>query len=119
MEVRAFKAPDENSFKGMLSLIDGVEISGTNEDGYEELGRLLGEEGIMSYPKPPNLIQKLIEAQSYWDKSAVVMDFFAGSGTTAQAVFQANALDGGNRKEGKGELIFMNFITGKLSMNNF
>lgn len=98
IQVRAFKTPDENSFKGILSLINGVEISATNEDGYEELTKLLGSEGVMSYPKPLNYIKHLVLAQSHWDKSSVVLDFFAGSSTTAHAVLSANAADGGERR---------------------
>ena len=56
-----------------------------------------------SYPKPVSLIKYLIDL--YYDykneefnKDIVVMDFFAGSGTTGQAVLELNELDGGNRR---------------------
>lgn len=47
------------------------------------------------YPKPVNLIKKLI---SMIDDEFVILDFFSGSATTAHAVMQLNAEDGGNRK---------------------
>ncbi|MBF0442496.1 MAG: site-specific DNA-methyltransferase [Oligoflexales bacterium] len=48
-----------------------------------------------STPKPVKLIKKLVE--SFDNKNAVVLDFFAGSGVTAQAVYELNREDGGNR----------------------
>lgn len=57
----------------------------------------LAEMGIQfTYPKPVRLIQYLISILD--DDSATVLDFFAGSGTTAHAVAKLNAEDGGNRK---------------------
>lgn len=97
-QVRAFKAPDPDAHKGVLSFINGVENSATNEDGYEQLRDLLGSEGIMSYPKPTKFIELLIKAQSYWDKDSVILDFFSGSATTAHAVMSVNAEDGGKRR---------------------
>lgn len=47
------------------------------------------------YPKPIELIKKLIS--TYYSKNATVLDFFAGSGTTGQAVLELNRQDGGNR----------------------
>uniref|UniRef100_UPI00404B42DC site-specific DNA-methyltransferase n=3 Tax=Flavobacterium sp. TaxID=239 RepID=UPI00404B42DC len=48
-----------------------------------------------SYPKPTLLLRHLIETV---DKNEIIVDFFAGSGTTGDAVMQLNAEDGGNRK---------------------
>lgn len=69
---------------------------GSNEDGEEELRTILGAKGILDYPKPKKLIQKLIA--SVRDKDAVILDFFAGSGTTAQSVMELNQVDGGTRR---------------------
>lgn len=69
---------------------------GTNEDANEELRLLLGEQNLLDYPKPVHLIAKLI--CSVRDENAVVCDFFAGSGTTGQAVMTINAIDSGNRR---------------------
>ncbi|WP_227369009.1 site-specific DNA-methyltransferase [Halomonas sp. M20] len=97
-QIRAFKAPDENSFKGLSSLIDGVEFGATNEAGYEQLKWLLEAEGIMSYPKPFQYIEILLDAAAHWDHDALVMDFFSGSSTTGHAVMSLNSKDGGNRR---------------------
>ncbi len=57
----------------------------------------LAELGVQfSYPKPVNLVKYLISILD--DPTATVLDFFAGSGTTAHAVAKLNAEDGGNRK---------------------
>jgi adenine-specific DNA-methyltransferase len=69
---------------------------GTNEDGNEELARLLGN-GIFDFPKPASLAQKLVEIASRHG-SGFVLDFFCGSGTTGHAVLAQNAKDGGSRR---------------------
>jgi len=69
---------------------------GSNEDGEEELRQLLEAKGLMDFPKPRKLIEKL--CVSIRDADAIVLDFFAGSGTTAHAVMHLNSLDNGNRK---------------------
>ena len=69
---------------------------GTNEDANEELRQILGEQNVFSYPKPTSLIAKLL--CSVRDNSSIVLDFFAGSGTTAHAAFLLNLLDDGTRR---------------------
>jgi len=69
---------------------------GTNEDANDELMRLLGQQYVFDYSKPTRLIGKLI--QSVCKNYCIIMDFFSGSGTTADAVMQLNAADGGKRK---------------------
>lgn len=56
---------------------------------------ILGQE-LRAYPKPIGLVQHLVEQFS--DKDSLILDSFAGSGTTAHAVLAANARDGGNRR---------------------
>lgn len=51
---------------------------------------------IFDYPKPLNLIKHLLSIHS--NKDAIILDFFAGSGTTGQAVLELNNEDGGKRK---------------------
>ena len=65
--------------------------------GAEYLKSLFGEKETFSTPKPVKLIKEIIRAASN-NKSCIVLDYFAGSGTTAQAVLDLNAEDGGNRK---------------------
>lgn len=66
----------------------------TTASGGQDL-RKLGIVGF-DFPKPVKLIKFLIEIAA--PKDAVVLDFFAGSGTTAQAVMELNNEDGGQRK---------------------
>jgi adenine-specific DNA-methyltransferase len=68
----------------------------TNSAGTAELNAL-GLEGLFDNPKPTELIQFLISiVQDTSD--AIVLDFFAGSGTTGHAVMALNAIDGGTRQ---------------------
>lgn len=85
----------ESSFKSIN--IDNLFSDGwgSNEDGEEELRITLGNKGLMSFPKPKKLIEKL--CVSLRDPDAIVMDFFAGSGTTGHAIMELNSLDNGNR----------------------
>lgn len=66
-----------------------------NSTGSSELEKVMEEKNTFSNPKPIKLIQRCLEISS---KNATVLDFFAGSGTTAQAVLELNKEDGGNRK---------------------
>lgn len=97
-QVRAFKAPDPDAHKGLSTFINGLELGATNEDGYEQLRDLLQSEGVMSYPKPVNYVKYLMGATTRWDKNSIVLDFFAGSSTTAHAAMELNAEDGGRRR---------------------
>ena len=69
---------------------------GTNEDGAKDVAALFGE-NVMSYPKPVSLIKYLIPFAET-TKDSLILDFFSGSATTAHAVMQLNAEDGGKRK---------------------
>ncbi|PTY00565.1 site-specific DNA-methyltransferase [Spartobacteria bacterium LR76] len=67
----------------------------TNEDATEEIRSLFGAD-VMSHPKPTGLLRYLVRAVSVEDD--IVMDFYAGSGTTAHSVIAMNAEDGGSRR---------------------
>ena len=69
----------------------------TNEKGRKEVEGLIGKE-IFSFPKPTSLVNFFIKSMTYYDKKGIILDFFSGSATTAEAVMQLNAEDGGNRK---------------------
>jgi site-specific DNA-methyltransferase (adenine-specific)/adenine-specific DNA-methyltransferase len=73
---------------------------GTNEDASKELAEIFGREmgKVFPYSKPTTLIKYLVRAATHQDKDALVLDSFAGSGTSAQAVLQQNADDGGERR---------------------
>ncbi|MBX7205772.1 MAG: site-specific DNA-methyltransferase [Bacteroidia bacterium] len=68
---------------------------GHNDEGQKETGELIGKK-IFSTPKPVRLIKRIVEISSL--SNCIILDFFAGSGTTAQAVLELNKEDGGNRK---------------------
>ncbi len=68
----------------------------SNDEASKEIERLFGTNAIFSFPKPSKLIKHLLHISSNPDD--IILDFFAGSGTTADAVMQLNAEDGGNRK---------------------
>lgn len=98
LQPRAFRVYDDNNFKGFGSLVNGVSINGTNEDAYEELDEIFGVKKLFDYSKPKNYIKELIKAGASFDKDCIVFDFFSGSSSTAHAVMQLNAEDGGHRK---------------------
>ncbi|HHW06738.1 MAG TPA: site-specific DNA-methyltransferase [Clostridia bacterium] len=92
------RSDQSEKIKRPPTLIDNKINVGTNEDAYQEALELFGREGIMSYPKPVSLIKFLVNTITYFNKDAIVLDFFAGSATTAHAVMQLNAEDGGKRR---------------------
>jgi adenine-specific DNA-methyltransferase len=69
---------------------------GDNLSANSEIKELLGNERLFDYPKPTNLVKTILEITT--QKDSIILDFFAGSGTTAHAVMEQNAEDGGNRK---------------------
>ncbi len=98
LQPRAFRVYGDDNFKGFGSFVNGVTINGTNEDAYEELDRIFGFKKLFDYSKPRNYIKEFIKAGTNFDKDAIILDFFSGSATTAHAVMQFNAEDGGNRR---------------------
>ena len=70
----------------------------TNTDATNEIKRLFDGYGIMDYPKPSKLIKYLIRAVTYDEKNSIILDFFSGSGTTADSVMQQNVEDNNKRK---------------------
>ncbi len=69
---------------------------GHSQDAAQKLKKLFDGKAYFDYPKSVDLIKRCL--QLYSDKDCIVMDFFSGSATTAHAVMQLNAEDGGNRK---------------------
>jgi adenine-specific DNA-methyltransferase len=64
-------------------------------EGTGVLERIFGNK-VFNYPKPPSLMKQLVAQAT--DSDSLVLDFFAGSGTTAQSVLEQNAEDEGNRR---------------------
>jgi adenine-specific DNA-methyltransferase len=95
--------PDKEKIKSLLKKIQSLEESdynteinpnnlymdgwGSNEDGDNEQRDIFGKK-VFDYPKPSRLIEKLIAATGI--SAGIVLDFFAGSGTTAHAVMKLN-----------------------------
>ncbi len=71
------------------------EYAGNTDQGTLELAELM-EGKVFSNPKPVKLLKRVLEHST--GPNDLVLDFFAGSGTTAQAVFELNAEDGGGRR---------------------
>lgn len=67
-----------------------------NTHAANEAKRIMGSATLFSNPKPMELLKFMVSLVN--DKKATVMDFFSGSATTAHAVMQLNAEDGGSRK---------------------
>ena len=69
---------------------------GHSQDAAQKLKKLFDGKSYFDYPKSVDLIKRCI--QLYTTSNDVILDFFSGSATTAHAVMQLNAEDGGNRK---------------------
>lgn len=98
-EDESYKAPT-NYFKDkIISPILDKENKNidTNETASSQLEELFGIK-IFDFSKPISLIKYLINMVSKTDPNPLILDFFSGSATTAHAVMQLNAEDGGNRK---------------------
>lgn len=89
---------DENGVmrKGTpLSLITSV----FNQEGTKEFSKILGDKRIFDFPKPTELIKYLLSLTiNDTTNDFTVLDFFSGSASTAHAVMQLNAEDGGKRR---------------------
>ena len=70
-----------------------------NQDGTKEMEELLGR-GVFDFPKPTELIKYFLSLRinEKEDEDFIVLDFFSGSASTADALMQLNAEDGGKRK---------------------
>lgn len=84
------KESSESAGEEMTSLVAGL-----NQEATKEVRELLGGQ-VLEYPKPLSLLRGLITISTKADD--IVLDFFAGSGTTAHAVWLTNIIDGGKRR---------------------
>lgn len=86
-------------FEGNITsnLLIGSEI-GTNEYGTNEVKNFFQNQPIFNNPKPTKLIKYLLQISTTPNSNDIILDFFAGSGTTAQAVMELNVEDKGNRE---------------------
>lgn len=90
----------ESKTKTPSTLINDQNGVGTNEDASLDLQKIFksGVNEVFQYSKPHSLIEYLINMLCKEDSHAIILDSFAGSGTTAHAVLNLNKADGGNRK---------------------
>ncbi len=82
----------EKSVINPRTVISGI---ANTKNGSAELNNLFGEK-YFDFPKPSVLIKYIVQLVT--NKDSIIFDFFSGSATTAHAVMQLNAEDGGNRK---------------------
>lgn len=93
-EIDGYKITIEERRKP-ISSIEFIESKYSNDNAKKDLVKLF-DNSKFDYPKPVELIKTLIKI--YNNKNAVILDFFAGSGTTGQAVLELNNEDNGNRQ---------------------
>ena len=90
--------------KTYLSESDGVRAwtwwtnqdCGHNQEAKKEINEIVGHDVPFDTPKPTRLIQRILQIAT--DKDSLILDSFAGSGTTGHAVLKQNAEDGGTRR---------------------
>ena len=70
---------------------------GHNQEGRQEVKNLFDDHGYFDGPKPQRLLYRILQIANT-DADSIILDFFSGSATTAHAVMQLNAEDGGHRK---------------------
>jgi adenine-specific DNA-methyltransferase len=94
---RLSPAYEKKEYAGSVptNLIDSSLDYSTNEDATAELQEIFGNL-VFDNPKPHNLVRYIINMIA--GKESIILDSFAGSGTTAHAVLKQNAEDGGNRR---------------------
>lgn len=100
---RVFESEDKQKAKDKYGVDDSIKPLtthlpkevGMNEDGNKEIVELFGSK-IFSYPKPTSLIKYFLSSTN--ETEYIVLDFFAGSGSTGHAVFEKNNEDNGMRK---------------------
>ena len=106
---RIWFGPDGNSVPAMKRFLSELRKTGItpmtiwkytevdhSQGATQKLAQLFDGKKYFDYPKPVDLIKRCVSL--YSDKESLILDFFSGSATTAHAVMQLNAEDGGNRK---------------------
>ncbi|MBQ6280405.1 MAG: site-specific DNA-methyltransferase [Mycoplasma sp.] len=77
------------------NLLFGKDV-GYSEHGGNEIEKIFNNRNVFKYPKPVSLIKFLLKISS--NKTSLILDFYAGSGTTGQAVLELNKEDNGKRR---------------------
>jgi len=89
---KVFESNLQKTHTGFPSIIDEI----FTDEGTYAMREILGSQ-IFSFPKPPKIVSTLVE-QVATERDAIILDSFAGSGTTGHAVMHLNKQDGGNRR---------------------
>jgi adenine-specific DNA-methyltransferase len=84
-----------NEMRSLYKNMSSVVTDFSTADGTREINALLGQ-GVFSFPKPTALLASLVEQAA--EANDLVLDFFAGSGTTGNAIFAQNVSDSGARR---------------------
>jgi adenine-specific DNA-methyltransferase len=95
-QVYAKQYIDLSASKPPVTLWSHDEV-GHNHEAQEEIADIFGPR-VFETPKPTRLLKRILQIATDPDEGAIVLDSFAGSGTTAHAVLAQNAEDGGNRR---------------------
>lgn len=93
IKLKIYDFEDKNTESAQPNLLDA---HGSTDTATKMLKDIFSKEGVFSNPKPIELIVHLINFST--SKNDIILDSFAGSGTTAHAVLEQNRRDGGNRK---------------------
>lgn len=106
---RIWFGPDGNSVPAMKRFLSELRKTGItpmtiwkytevdhSQGATQKLAKLFDGKKVFDYPKPVELIKRIISL--YSDSNSIILDFFSGSATTAHAVMEQNALDGGCRQ---------------------
>ncbi|WP_282825092.1 site-specific DNA-methyltransferase [Gulosibacter sediminis] len=94
LQQKYFLAQARESRKTVTSWWDDAGLTST---ATRRLTKLM-DGALFDTPKPVELLSRMLDMFTFGDKSAIVLDFFAGSATTGHAVMLANAQDGGHRR---------------------
>ena len=99
--IRYWKDDDEKKAGELFGMVttstDLPKEVGMTQDGTKDITEIFGEKAF-GFPKPVSLIKHIIGVATPRAKAPIVLDFFAGSGTTLHAVMQLNMEDGGKRQ---------------------
>jgi len=92
IKIKIYNFEDKDTFSAQPNILDNC---GSTDSAAKMLTEIFGEQEIFNNPKPIELVEHLIKISS--DESAIILDSFAGSGTTGHAVLELNK-NGGNRQ---------------------
>lgn len=94
IKLKIYDFEDRDTFSAQPNILEDL---GSTDSAQRVLDGLLGNKGVFDNPKPVELIYHLIKIAEK-DNNSIILDFFAGSGTTAQSVLELNKEDNGRRR---------------------